>query len=130
MTNSNRLYVEFNQQFQVNETNRVYVCFFKMAVYVDEAHTIITKTDHDFMKLGLEMKKLFPNRQEAHLPERNRRQSDMMKYGEERLKTFENYILDLIKTGEFIVPCLLDFLEVPATQRSKLVMNDFGVTRQ
>ena len=51
------------------------------------------------MKLGLEMKKIFPNSQEAHLPERSLRQSNMMKYGEERLKTYENYILDLIKTG-------------------------------
>jgi len=102
--------VEFSQQFQINEVKETLVCFFKIAVYIDDAHTIITKTDNDFLKLDLEMKKAFPTHPSAHLPERTRKQSNMMKYGEEKLKTYENYILDLIKTGEYVVPCLLDFL--------------------
>ena len=50
----------------------------------------------------------------------------MMEYGEDRLKTYENFLLDLIGKGEFIVPCLLDFLEVPVNLRSKLLMTDFA----
>lgn len=73
--------MEFHQQFQVNEVKDSLSCIFKIAVYIDEKHTIITKTDTDFIKLNHEMKKIFPSRSEAHLPEKMRRYSNMMAYG-------------------------------------------------
>ena len=54
------------------------VCSFKLAVYVDEGISVITKTDHDFIRLGGDLKKLFPNRSEVELPEFVRKHSNLM----------------------------------------------------
>jgi hypothetical protein len=58
------------------------VCHFKIAVYVDEKPNVINKTDFDFMKLGLEMKKLFPHKLEVAPPEPGRKHSNLKTYGE------------------------------------------------
>lgn len=70
------------------------------------------------------MEKFFPNSPEVVLPEQNRKFSSMMKLGEEKLKIYETYLLDLTRTGDFIIPSLLDFLEVPISMRPKLTTRE------
>jgi hypothetical protein len=45
------------------------------------------------------MEKFFPHRSEVILPEQNRKFSNMMKLGEEKLKIYEVYLLELTRTG-------------------------------
>jgi len=49
---TNRLYIEFNREFQVIQRGSELVCELKIAVYLDENVTIIKKTDKDFMLLS------------------------------------------------------------------------------
>lgn len=78
---SSRLFIEFHQHFEINHEESHLSCQFKIAVYVDEQANIITKTDSDFIKFGLEMERLFPNRSEVIISGQTRKYSNMMNYG-------------------------------------------------
>jgi hypothetical protein len=115
-----RLYIEFNKEFQIIQNKVRTACEFKIAVYFEDAVKIVTKCEDDFLALADQMAKTFPHNAEVVLPPVQSRFENMMKYGEERQKLFESYLVDLIKTDQFYCPPLLDFLELPATARSRL----------
>jgi hypothetical protein len=62
----------------------------------------------------------FPQSPEVLLPPVQSRFENVMKYGEERQKLFESYMVELIKTDQFYCPTLLEFLELPAAARMRL----------
>lgn len=66
------------------------------------------------------MAKTFPHSSEVVLPPVQSRFDNLMRYGEERQKLFEPYLVELIKTDQFYCPPLLDFLELPTTARMRL----------
>jgi hypothetical protein len=96
------------------------VCEFKIAVYFEDAVKIITKSETDFFKLAEDLLRIFPHNSEVTLPQFNHQYENMMKYGEERQKFFEPYLVELIKTDQFYCPPLLEFLELPTTARIRL----------
>lgn len=47
-----RIYVEFNKEFQVALQKDHYECSFKIAVYIYDKFQIITKSETEFMQLS------------------------------------------------------------------------------
>lgn len=45
----------------------------------------------------------------------------MMKYGEERQKVLENYLIEITKTDQFFTVCLMDFLQINPFKRTVLI---------
>jgi hypothetical protein len=116
----NRLYIEFNKEFQVTQHRGLTACEFKIAVYFEDSVKIITKSEDDFLALADQMAKTFPHNAEVVLPPVQSRFENVMKYGEERQKLFEPYLVELIKTDQFYCPPLLEFMELPNTARVRL----------
>lgn len=97
---------------------------FKMAVYLDENTHIVTRSDHEFATLGMEMAKAFPGRQEVVLVAGGGKFENMMRYGEERQRCFESYLIELTRSDQFYTPFLLEFLDIPPAARGRLIRNE------
>lgn len=69
---------------------------FKFAVFVGEESHILTKKQEDFISLVTEMVRSFPQCQELILDEKKHPSfSNMKKYGEEKQKVYETYLVKL-----------------------------------
>jgi hypothetical protein len=76
------------------------------------------------------MMKTFPSCPEMTLPMNGSRFSNLLKFGEEKQRCFESYLIELTRTDQYYTPYLLEFLEIPANIRNRLIkINTFNYVR-
>lgn len=68
---------------------------------------IVSKSEAEFLCLAEDMRKIFPNSPQTALPPLPQCSGSLMRYGEERQKIFESYLVELIRTDQFYCPPLL-----------------------
>ena len=70
------------------------------------------------------MIKIFPDSDEVFIRSKSRTSStNMMKYGEEKQKLYENYLIEITKTNKFYSEPLMIFLNINTVKRLALISN-------
>lgn len=93
--------MEFNKEFQVALKKDYYEFSFKIAVYVCNKFHIVTKSEADFASLSKQLMEIFPGSEAVVLKNVSKVNNavNITKYGEEKQKTYESYLINLTKTN-------------------------------